>query len=214
MESTTVGLSCAYLLAALIGALAGSVELLGRYRDDPFAAVREPAALLYIGFNACASLLAFYLVQVFDVRFGLGTDNAKRLMTTQVLVAGLSAVAFFRTTLFTVRVSDASLPIGPSLILQVLLSVTDRAVDRGRAIPRAKDMPAIMQNIDFAKAEQALPAFCFGVMQNMTADEQTAARTQIDILAKTVLSNALKCNLLGLLLVNLVGRGVLESAVA
>ncbi|MDF0487041.1 hypothetical protein PX554_02770 [Sphingomonas sp. H39-1-10] len=202
-----------YVFAGLIGGIAGSVELLRRYRDDPVATLRQPAGMLYIGFNALSSLLAYHLVLVFDVRFGIKTADPVRLVTVQVLAAGLAAVAFFRTTLFTVRQGDATLEIGPSAILQVLLAVTDRSVDRSRALPRASEVPEIMRNVDFAKAVDALPAFCFGVMQNIDTDEQTAAREQTGIIARSTLSNALKANLLGLLLVNLVGRTVLRSAV-
>jgi preprotein translocase subunit Sss1 len=70
-----------------------------------------------------------------------------------------------------------------------------------------------MDGVDFAMAAVALPAFCFGTMQNVSSEEQTVARAQCDIIAKTELSNVLKCNLLGLLLVNLVGKAVLERAV-
>lgn len=44
-------------------------------------------------------------------------------------------MAFFRSSLFTIRVGDKDVPLGLGLILQVLLDVTDRAVDRGRADP-------------------------------------------------------------------------------
>ena len=201
-----------YFFATLIGASAGAIELLRRYRDAPWATLREGAAFAYVVINAASSLVAYHLVVVFDVRFGV-TDPA-HLPAVQVLVAGLAAVTFFRTTLFTIRSGDTVLEIGPSAILQVLLSVTDRTIDRSRAIPRATDIPGIMSDIDFAKAAEALPAFCFGVMQNITSEEQAAAREQIGIIARTTLSNALKSNLLGLLLVNLVGMNVLKNAVA
>lgn len=202
-----------YGVAGLIGAATGAVELLGRYRDDPWSTLRAKAAIFYIFVNAAASVLAYDLVLVFDVRFGLAAGPSDKLTTIQVLLAGLSAMAFFRTALFTVRVGDADVSVGPGLILQVLLAVTDRSIDRGRAMPRASDVPVIMDGVDFAKAAEALPAFCFGVMQNIDSEEQTAARKQIAIISGASLSSGLKCSLLGLLLVNLVGRPVLKSAV-
>ena len=105
-----------YFFATLIGASAGAIELLRRYRDAPWATLREGAAFAYVVINAASSLVAYHLVVVFDVRFGV-TDPA-HLPAVQVLVAGLAAVTFFRTTLFTVRSGDTVLEIGPSAILQ------------------------------------------------------------------------------------------------
>lgn len=203
-----------YILAGMIGAAVGAIELLGRYKDDPWAALREPSAILYIMVNAGASLLAFHCVTVFEIKMGIASSGGgQKLALLQVFLAGLSAMAFFRTSLFTVKVADTDLPVGPGLILQILLNVTDRGVDRGRALPRAGDIPRIMAGIDFGKGAEALPSFCFGIMQNVGTDEQSAARSQVAIISQSALSNTLKANLLGLLIVNLVGKDVLESAV-
>jgi len=70
-------------------------------------------------------------------------------------------MAFFRSSLFTIRVGDKDVPLGLGLILQVLLDVTDRAVDRGRARPRALLVGKVMDKVLFKKAQVALPAYCF-----------------------------------------------------
>ena len=48
----------AYLAVAAIGGLVGMSELVARYRDEPARAVRNTPALVYIGINASASILA------------------------------------------------------------------------------------------------------------------------------------------------------------
>lgn len=202
-----------YGFAGIIGAAVGAIELLGRYRDNPWAALREYASWGYIAVNAFASLLAFHVVLAFELDFGLAADQTGRLALMQVLLAGISAMALFRTSLFTVRLAEADIPVGPGLILQILLNVTDRYVDRGRALPRATDVPLLMADVDFELAQEALPSFCFGIMQNIGTDEQAAARSQVAIIATSKLSPPLKSSLLGLLLTNLVGMEVLESAV-
>jgi hypothetical protein len=202
-----------YLLAGLIGVIVGAVELLGRYRDNPLAALRERAALAYIAVNATASLLAYHIVLVFDIRFGFDPETPEKLALMQVLLAGLAAMAFFRTSLFTMRLAETDIPVGPGLVLQILLNVTDRAVDRGRALPRAQAVPQLMASIDFDRAKDALPSFCFGIMQNIGTEEQAASRSQVAIISESSLSPALKASLLGLLLTNLVGFEVLRSAV-
>ena len=201
-----------FIFCGAIGAILGTVELLGRYRDDPWRAIKTRSAALYIIVNILAAILAYHLIRVFDVRFGI-SDNAAKLVNLRIMLAGLGAMAFFRTSLFTVRVADTDVAVGPGMILQVLLNVTDRTLDRDRALPRADEIPALMNGIDFSKAGEALPAFCFGVMQNVTSDEQAVASAQIAVIAKTSLSNKLKANLLGLLLLNLVGKTVLASAI-
>lgn len=200
-----------YLFAAAIGATAGGVELLQRYRDAPWRTMREAASFFYLLLNAIASTIAYHLVLVFDVRFGLTAPA--QVAAVQVMVAGLAAVAFFRTTLFTVKSGDSVIEIGPSAMMEALLTVTDRTIDRSRAERRATDVPVIMAGVDFPKASEALPAFCFGAMQNVTDLEQKAAREAVTKIAGTSLSNGLKVNLLGLLLVNLSGLPVLRTAV-
>jgi len=52
-------------------------------------------------------------------------------------MAGVSAMAFFRTSLFVVRSGDRDVGVGPSGFLQIFLGAADRAVDRKRAAARA-----------------------------------------------------------------------------
>ncbi len=40
-----------YCAVALIGALVGAVELIARYRDDPFRAIIVPSAVVYMLIN-------------------------------------------------------------------------------------------------------------------------------------------------------------------
>lgn len=45
-------------------------------------------------------------------------------------MAGVSAMAFFRSSLFVVRAGDRDVGVGPSGFLQIFLTAADRAVDR------------------------------------------------------------------------------------
>ena len=205
-----------YLLVALIGGLLGACELLGRYRDEPTKAVWNWAAFLYISVNVAAGLLALHLIYIFKVDFGIPAAEPQKLAAVQVLVAGLGAMALFRTSLFTARVGDQDVPLGPGIVMQILLNVTDRAVDRGRAKPRAQDIANIMIDVDFLKAKAALPPFCFGLMQNVRSDEQKAIGDQVNliVLPGPGESSRLQSILLGLLLLKVVGPDVLKAAIA
>ncbi|MDJ0643780.1 MAG: hypothetical protein QNJ15_13280 [Erythrobacter sp.] len=205
-----------YLAVALIGGILGSCELLSRYRDEPVKAVLNLAAVCYILVNVVASILALYLIKVFDVDFGLSADEGTKEQVLRVLLAGLAAMAFFRTSLFTARVADQDVPLGPGYVLQVLLNVTDRAVDRGRAKPRAEEIAEIMRDVDFAKARTALPPLCFGLMQNVSPEEQSSVADQVNLIPMPEKgeSGQLQSVLLGLLLLGLVGKDVLKAAIA
>jgi len=122
-------------------------------------------------------------------------------------------MAFFRCSLFVFRVGDKDVPLGPGIVLQVLLDVTDRAVDRSRASPRADVISKIMQDIDFQNAQAALPAYCFALMQNVSAEEQANFARQVSQLAAASISPPVKTLTLGLALMNLVGDAVLKAAV-
>ena len=205
-----------YLLVALIGGLLGACELLARYRDEPVKAVMNWAALVYIGVNVAASMLALQLIVIFGVDFGVPDGEAAKQHAVRILAAGLGAMAFFRTSLFTARVGEQDVPLGPGYVLQVLLNVTDRAVDRGRARPRAEEIAEIMHGIDFARARTALPPLCFGLMQNVSPEEQSAIGDQVNLIPAPAAgeSSRLQSILLGLLLLGLVGSDVLKAAIA
>ncbi len=194
-----------------IGLLVGLTEILSRYRDDPWQATLNAGALIYVSVNFIAATIALFLLRdVFPVTFNLENipANADKIRLLRIVVAGLGAMAIFRSSLFVFRIADKDVSIGPGLVLQVLLDVTDRAVDRARARPRALIVSKIMQGVDFTKAEVALPTYCFALMQN-----QLAFAKQLSQLAAANMSTITKSLALGLALMNLVGEHVLRAAV-
>jgi hypothetical protein len=199
-------------LVAAVGFLVGATELLSRYRDNPWRALLNAAALIYILVNVAAASLALLLLDAFQA---LPADlTGAKEKWVKVLLAGLGAMAFFRSSLFTFRLGDKDIPLGPGLLFQVLLDVTDRAVDRARARPRSLAVAKIMSNVKFGKAQSALPVYCFALMQNVSAEEQAAFAKQVSQLAAaTTMSDAVKSLALGLALINVVGDAVLLAAV-
>ncbi len=203
-----------YFAVAALGALIGLCELLARYRDEPRRAIVNVSAIIYILINTAAALLALLLLNVFKVDFGLDpTRDAVKLRAMLVLTGGLGAMAFFRSSFFTFKIGDKDVPLGPGLVLQVLLDVTDRAVDRGRAAPRAVAVTRIMAGIDFDKAHLALPSYCFALMQNVSQEEQSAIGQQVTALATSSIAGPVRSYLLGLVLLNVVGETVLRAAI-
>src|SRR6266567_7828611 len=122
---------------AVLGGVVGSSELISRYKDDPGAAIQSWPAIFYIAINSAASVGALGLIHA-NGWFGMSR-------WTQILMAGASAMAFFRTSLFVVRAGDRDVGIGPSGFLQIFLSAADRAVDRLRAEGRSGKVGEIMK---------------------------------------------------------------------
>jgi len=190
---------------ALIGGVVGASELISRYKDDPAAAIRSWPAWFYVAINSTASLGALGLIRA-NGWFGPGR-------WTQILMAGVSAMAFFRTSLFVVRAGDRDVPVGPSGFLQIYLAAADRAVDRQRAAARSDAVASVMKGIDFDKASKALPPYCLALMQNVSPEDQQVLDRALDALDRQEAEPNVKALLLGIELLNVVGVDVLTTAV-
>ncbi|HEY7059918.1 MAG TPA: hypothetical protein VII06_00455 [Chloroflexota bacterium] len=203
-----------WLIVALFGAFVGIGELVSRYRDAPDRALTTLPALLYTGLNTAAALAALGVIRAFGWTFGVpATPNADALRWTQVAVAGFGAMALFRSSLFTVRIGEQDVAVGPSSFLQIVLAAADRAVDRLRAQARAATVCSVMANVSFAKANVALPTLCLALMQNLPKDDQEQFARQLAALRSVDMDDRMKTLSLGLALMNVVGEDVLLAAV-
>src|ERR1035437_234216 len=109
-----------WVAVALLGGIVGTSELISRYKDDPWEAIRSCPARFSIDINSAASLG--------DLRPIHANGLFGPTRWTQILMAGVSAMAFFRTSLFVVRAGDRDVPVGPSGFLQIFLAAADPAV--------------------------------------------------------------------------------------
>jgi hypothetical protein len=190
---------------ATLGGTVGSSELVSRYRDSPNAAIKTWAAAVYVAINALASVAALGLIHA------NGWFATSRW--TQMLMAGISAMAFFRTSLFVVRAGDRDVGIGPSGFLQIFLAAADRAVDRNRASARSDVVAQVMKGVDFDRAVKALPPYCVAPMQNVSPEDQQVLNRALKDLEERPTDPGVKALLLGLELINVVGADVLTTAV-
>jgi hypothetical protein len=200
-----------YSVVALIGAAVAAGELITRYRDAPIRALRSRPAVVYIALNVLATTSALALIRLFDVRFGL--EPGDELRWTRVLVAGFGAMTILRTSLFITRIGDQDVGLGPSTLLQAGLAVADRGVDRRRAKARAEAVSKAMAGVSFADAYDALPTYCFALMQNVSREEQQDFADRVVAPLKAArMHDSAKAFALGLALMNLVGEEVLAAA--
>jgi len=202
-----------YFFAASLGALVGLGELLSRYRDAARRMLFSPPAVLYMAINAAASGAALGLLSAFEVSFGL-PDKSRGLPLLLVIVSGLGAMALFRSSFFVVRVADQDVSVGPGSFLQLVLSATDRAVDRIQGAGRGKIAGELTRGISFTKAYQVLPVSCLNLVQGVPAAEQEALSQDIQkLLVNTEIPDSAKAYNLGLLLIQMVGDDVLRTAI-
>jgi hypothetical protein len=207
---TTGGYLVQYGAVALLGGATGFGELVSRYKDRPKDAVTNFPGILYLLLNAAASVAALGLILSFDWAFGVKGDA---LAPTRVLIAGFGSMVFFRSALFKVRVGNADVDVGPSTFLGLVMGACDRAVDRLRGQDRARMAAELMCDVDYRKAEVALPAVALGVMQNLDAADQAALSIQLNTVSSDPdLTDRTKAVLLGLALSNVVGPEVLREA--
>ena len=151
-----------YVVVTLLASLVGVGELIARYPDAPTEVVRRLPGCVYVALNATAGAVALLVIDEFGWTFGSvpdgsTPDGATRIV--QVAVAGLSAMTVLRSALFTVRVGKVDVAVGPNLLLAVVLTAADRAVDRNRANRRNAVVVQIMRSVDFDKAKKALPSY-------------------------------------------------------
>ena len=194
-----------WVAVAVLGGVVGASELISRYKDNPFAAIKTLPAIFYIVINSAASLGALGLIHA-----GKWFETSH---WTQILMAGVSAMAFFRTSLFVVRAGDRDVGVGPSGFLQIFLTAAVRAVDRKRAAARSEAVAKVMKEVDFPKALRALPPFCLALMQNVSPEDQQVLKRVVEDLEKRDAEPSVRALLLGIELMNVVGVDVLTTAV-
>lgn len=199
-----------WIVVAVLGGLIGVAELVSRYREAPQKALFTPAAGLYAAVNLVAAVAALGLVRTFGWTFGVvGPAGA----SMQILIAGFGSMALFRSSLFNVRVGDQDISVGPNGFLQIVLEASDRAVDRARAKARADAAAKIMAGVSFARAAVSLPAMCGALMRDLSNTEQEVLRRQVRALHESDLPDEAKVIVLGLSLMDAVGRDVLKASV-
>jgi hypothetical protein len=208
--ASTIGYVAQYAGVAVMGAGTGLGELVSRYKDRPTAAIRSRSGMLYIAINAAASIAALGLILTYGWKFGASGDA---VVPTRLLLAGFGAMALFRASLFTVRVGNSDVGVGPSTFLSLVLASCDRGVDRTQAEERAEAVRTLMADVDYDKAKDGLPEVALALMQNLDAPDQAALGVQLQKLEdRQDLSPHAKSLAMGLALATVVGPNVLEGA--
>lgn len=158
-----------WLIALLVGVLAGAAELMSRYRDEPTLAVTNRAGFGYILLNGLLGLAAHGF-------FGFDADGAPQLADNQVLnalAAGSGAMLVLRSKLFTLRLDeDRQYSFGPAIIMESFLAVLDRKIDRMRAARRHDLVSTNLSGVDDFDGTAAYFEMSLLSFQNLSQQEK------------------------------------------
>jgi hypothetical protein len=116
-------------------------------------------------------------MRAFGWEFGIGSQQQHQpssdvaVRITQVMLAGLGAMALFRSSLFITRVGDDDVGVGPSVILSNMLKAWDTGVDRARSEVRASRVKEAMEGVPYSQAKKALGEVCARLRLTLSADE-------------------------------------------
>lgn len=157
-----------YAWVLLIGSLVGAAELLSRYRDSPWHALRSAPGMVFILFNGLCAVGALFFIMHFHNIFNI-TDTVVR-----VIIAGTGAMVVIRSKLFTLRQANGTdVAVGPAFAVDTFLAAVNREVDRTRAVERNKMAARWAERLrlyPFAVAKPFLTA-AMSSLQDMDDDE-------------------------------------------
>jgi hypothetical protein len=157
-------------LCFAFGALLGISEIISRYRDEPLEATLNWYGAGYLALNGLMAIGAYALL----VRYAeqLLPAVAGDLVLTSI-VAGFGAMAILRSKFFIFRGDEGQeYPIGPAIVLETILHMLDRQIDRMRASDRQRRVFGTMRDIDdFNAVADFLLASLLG-FQNLSLEEK------------------------------------------
>jgi hypothetical protein len=169
-----------YVWAALVAAVVSLAELATRYKDDPWLAVRSGPSVFYTLINAAVAACCVWVLLHYDpnafavvsVSDAARADGGAYDSVKVVFICGLGSLALLRASVFKARVHDTDVSVGPAIVIEQILKVVDRAIDRKLAERRADIVAELVPRVDFANQGIALFTVSLALLQNHTPDEK------------------------------------------
>jgi hypothetical protein len=197
-----------WLLALVIGTGTALVELLSRYRDEPFKVIAQSHfAWVYMGLNGVLALGAHWVL----INSEWGADASNVDLAGLALSAGLGAAVILRSRVFTARLGDEQVSIGPGYVVDQLLQIIDAQIDRRRALQRVQLVVDAMDCKDFEKAKTFASTMITGSRQNLTLQEQKDLAAQIREVQDRRIGDQEKAYALGFILLDFMGEEFLDE---
>lgn len=182
------------LLAGVLGALCGGIELWARYFHAPKVVFRRWPALLYFGVNGLAAVGALLLLRE------LQPNWYARAPLFATMLAAVGAMAILRSSVIRLPGGKRGTEIGFAGIVELLLETADKEIETTRYKEVTKALAEDMRGVDFAKAAVQLPLLCLQQISLVSKADQNEVAKEIVRLTKTNLPDYTRCLALGLIL--------------
>lgn len=197
-----------WALAFLIGMGTALVELLSRYRDEPIKVIATSEfAWLYLLLNGGMALGAHAILLDSDIT----TIDSNVSRATLAMGSGLSAALVLRARVFTARLGDEQVSIGPGYIVDQLLNIIDAQIDRRRALQRVSIVVDVMDGKEFDGSRIHASTMILGSRQNLSLQDQKDLANQIREVEVRKISDQEKSYALGFILLDFMGEGFLKA---
>ncbi len=200
-----------FLTASVAGFLTASVEVVSRYRDDPFRAVfTSPAGWIYLVVNAALSAIAYQLLTQSQDLMMSDVEAHLRL----ALLGGFGAAILVRARIFTVKTGSDEVPVGPGFIIDQLLRILDRQIDRSRAIRRTKMVFSSMADVDFDRVAKYAKTSIPSTSRDLSLEERRILVSRIAEIEGSEVDDVQKRYALGFLVLDFMGEAYLRALLA
>ena len=200
-----------FIIVFLLGALCGFIELLNRYSRPSFM-LKCWTGSLYLFLNGIASVAALVLL-VYIKNYNL-TCTENPIKFTDDLLAGVSAMVLLRSTLINYQYKEKNINVGLGVILQILLDAVEKSYDIALAKYKMKEIPQIMEGVDFYRARAELTSLCINFRESLSKEEVDILNEELDSIKNSnIFSNKNKSIQLGQILSKYFSIELLEQAV-
>lgn len=194
----------------LIGLFVGLSELINRYKS--FTHIFENIySWIYMLINCGAAILAYVIIKKYQLN--LGSFGSKEIGV--VIIAGIGAMAFLRSSLFTYKDSAGKvMEIGPAALLTVFLRAAERQFDQLLAKKNITQVAKIMAGVNFLSASKDLPLIILSTMRVLNDEEQKELSDEIvNLVNDTNTANEIKNIAMGCILIKYTNEKLLKEAV-
>lgn len=196
--------------------MAATIELVTRYRDDVGRALVSLPSAIYILLNALIALVAaWWLVNFYPGTVTTGSGDEARLNDAILATAaGFGSLALLRAGVTKITIRGQEVTAGPGIIIEGLLLVVDRWVDREMGDYRGSIADELTPSIDFETKGAKLVSECITRLSNLTPEEGQKLNLMLSSLTgRTDVDATQKSRVLIMALLPIMGGKLLRSAV-
>jgi hypothetical protein len=200
-----------WALAFFIGMGTSLIELLSRYRDEPIKVIATSQfAWVYLLLNGLMAIGAHAVL----LDSGFTTIDTQTSRATLAVGSGVSAALILRSRVFTARLGDEQVSIGPGYIVDQLLGIIDAQIDRRRALQRVSIVVSVMEGKEFDGSRIHAATMITGSRQNLSLQDQKDLANQIREVVDRKIPDQEKSYALGFILLDFMGEEFLQAVAA